>query len=195
MITASEFNALKARIKAECERRRYSGSVASYAGTSYDYTNAAAANKIIRLEHYTKIATPMTAIDGVSRPNPSIIKQSDLTALDTKLTTLEGYSETATSRAETGCAVSCTGLCYSLCSGSCRSGCYESCRGGCSEDCEDDCYESCDSGCTGSCGDGCTSTCTADCSGGCLYGCYGGCADNCASSCYNDCSGAGEYVG
>ena len=159
MITASEFNALKARIKAECERRKYTGSVASYAGTSYDYTNAAAANKIIRLEHYTKIATPMTAIDGVSRPNPSVIKESDLTALDTKLTTLEGCSKTATSLAKTGCAASCTGLCYSGCSGSCRGGCSGDCEGGCDDTCTSSCAQACAVSCTQGCGDGCLLTC------------------------------------
>jgi hypothetical protein len=37
-IEPTRYNNLKARIKAECQRRAYTGSVATYGGASYDYT-------------------------------------------------------------------------------------------------------------------------------------------------------------
>lgn len=46
-ITAERFNNLKARVKAECQRRSKAGeasgsvSVSSYAGTEYDYSSEA----------------------------------------------------------------------------------------------------------------------------------------------------------
>ena len=136
MISASEFNDLKARVKAECLRRKYKGSVESYGGSSYDYTNPAAAGKIIRYEHYSKIAVPLTAIDGVSRTPRSRINQADITEMTAAITSLESKSRYATTLANTGCAAQCTGLCYNSCSGGCKGTCSGDCWGAC----EDDCY-------------------------------------------------------
>ena len=176
MIDSATFNNLKARVKAECARRKYTGSVASYAGSAYDYTNPAAAGKIIRSEHYTKIADPLTAIDGVSRTPRTRIDQSDITEMQNKLTTLEGKSLTTTS---TGCSASCTGLCYSACSGTCKGGCSGSCSGGCGDECTG-CY-GCGNSCAYWCGDACT-------------GCSG-CGDSCSTTCGWRCAGACEDLG
>jgi hypothetical protein len=43
-ITASRLIDLKARIKAECQRRKYNGSVESYGGSNYDYSTIPAKN-------------------------------------------------------------------------------------------------------------------------------------------------------
>ena len=50
-MTASDINALKARVKAEMQRRKYTGSLTGYASTSYDYTNVPAAGVTIATEH------------------------------------------------------------------------------------------------------------------------------------------------
>lgn len=176
MITAADFTALKERVKAECARRKYTGSVASYAGTAYDYSYPAAAGTIVRYEHYTKIAEPLTAIDGKVRTPRTRINQADITEMDTALTALEKISLRATN---TGCAASCTGLCSTACSGSCSG----TCRGSCGDDCGYDCT----GGCDGSCGTSCATDCTTTCTGRC-YGCGNVCGTECADSCY-----AGEW--
>lgn len=50
-MTASDINALKARVKAEMLRRKYTGSLTGYAGSSYDYTNTPASGVKIAAEH------------------------------------------------------------------------------------------------------------------------------------------------
>lgn len=176
MITAADFTALKARIKAECERRKYTGSVVEYAGEDYDYANnEVASGKMVCKEHYTKITIPMTAIDGVTRSDPSLIKQKGLTDLDTALTALEAKKMNATSRANTGCNNSCTGLCYN----ECGSACGRTCTGGCGGDCEGACSNTCLGTCQYSCGDGCTDQCTWSCSGTCWDACANACAESC----------------
>ena len=50
-ITASDINALKARVKAEMNRRKYDGSLTGYAGTSYDFTTVPAAGVKASAEH------------------------------------------------------------------------------------------------------------------------------------------------
>lgn len=50
-ITASDLNNLKARVKAEMQRRKYTGSLTGYAGTSYDYSSTPAQGVKIAAEH------------------------------------------------------------------------------------------------------------------------------------------------
>lgn len=181
MITAADFTALKARIKAECARRKYTGSVAEYSGEDYDYTdNEVASGKMVRKEHYTKITIPMTAIDGVTRSDPSLIKQKGLTDLDTALTALEAKKMNATSRANTGCNSSCTGLCYNACGSSCGS----NCTGGCGVDCEGACSNTCLGTCQNSCGDACEQACSSSCD----WTCYSYCRDDCGGGCTGGCN-------
>lgn len=63
-VLAADFIALKARVKAEMQRRSYYGSLTSYAGTAYDYTEVPANDKIIKTEHINKLVTPMNAINA-----------------------------------------------------------------------------------------------------------------------------------
>ena len=61
---ASEFNALKARVKAEMERRQYNGPMTTYADTSYDYTVIPAADNLVLIEHMNKLVEPLNAINA-----------------------------------------------------------------------------------------------------------------------------------
>lgn len=164
MIDSATFNNLKSRVKAECQRRKYVGSVTPYAGTAYDYTNPAAADKIIRYEHYKKIAEPLTAIDGKSRLPRGRVNQSDITEMQTALTALEKKKLTSS---DTGCSASCTGMCYTGCAGTCKNGCGDECTGcyGCGDSCAYWCGDGCQ-GCTG-CGDSCSVVCGWRCAGAC----------------------------
>ena len=62
VILASDFVSLKARVKAEMNRRCRSGSLTSYAGTNYDYSVTPASNGKILPEHLNKLTTPVNAI-------------------------------------------------------------------------------------------------------------------------------------
>lgn len=98
LIYADRFNELKAKVKAECQRRNSVGgasgsvSVATYGGTSYDYTSstAPAKGRKILAEHITKNTVPMNAIHT---GNPDVsgsgvaITDSVLSTLETNVTT------------------------------------------------------------------------------------------------------------
>ena len=65
LVSAARYNELKAKIKAECQRRKYTSggsSVETYGGTSYDYTTAPATGGKVLQEHKDKLITPMNAI-------------------------------------------------------------------------------------------------------------------------------------
>ena len=197
IISASRLTSLKASVKAECQRRCYTGSVSSYAGSNYDYTTTPAVGVRVADEHYTKIMTPLNAITaGESLTVPRIKSETELAAAETKIANLAAKPLYTTSLADTGCAASCTGLCYGNCTGSC-SGCSGSCSGscdgcdgcsGCGGSCSYSCSGSCDgcsgcgSGCSGcsGCGSGCSGC--SGCGGACSYGCYG-CSGTCSAGC------------
>ena len=176
VISADRYNNLKARVKAECNRRRYTGSVSSYGGTEYDYTITPASGGIIRTEHRDKIATPLNAINSDNVPlatGQNVISDNYITVMESFTTVLEARSQT--DRNGTDCKSSCTGLCYG-CTGTGYNGC-SGCGGSCSYDC------------TGSCSGGCSTTCRGSCKGSCETGCSGGCSDTCKGSCETGCSG------
>lgn len=50
-ILATDINTLKAAVKAEMNRRKYTGSVAGYAAASYDYSTVPAAGVKALVEH------------------------------------------------------------------------------------------------------------------------------------------------
>ena len=75
VILASDFIALKARVKAECKRRKYNGSVEAYAGSSYDYTVKPKNGNVPLPEHFNKIIVPMNAMVKTGR---SKTKNGDL---------------------------------------------------------------------------------------------------------------------
>lgn len=179
-ISPTRFINLKSKVKAECNRRNSKGSVASYAGSQYDFTIVPASENRIREEHYEKNAIPMNAINSLKIP--------DIEGKDKKITEENLYKMESliTSWASTGkynnkttdCNSSCTGLCYS-CSGSCSDGCS-----GCTNRC-DGC-----TGCSGSCDGSCTQTCGGSgCSGACSSSCY---SSDCSSSCGSSCANCGN---
>ena len=170
MSLATELNAIKSRVKTECARRKYTGSVEEYAGTAYDYSYAPASGIRVREEHYEKNAIPLNVINSgriATTDGARIVDAADLNAMKTFLTTLE--SRKYNDKNGTDCAASCTGMCYSCtdkCTGSCTS-CSGSCSGGCS---------------------GCSGTCQGDCTGSCNNTCYGSCVGSCYIYCTGGCS-------
>ena len=193
LITPQRFINLKAKVKAECQRRAYVGSVSAYGGTSYDFSATPAKGNKITAEYYTKNAVPMNAINSSKTPTTTAqgrkILDSEYTAMESNVAVYS--TRNRYDRSGTDCSSSCTGLCYTTCSGSCTgcSGCT-SCSG-CSGSCTScsGCSGSCTS-CTGCSGcSGCTSC--SGCSGGCTScsGCWGGCTS--CSGCWGctSCSG------
>lgn len=177
---ASEFIALKARVKAEMLRRKYKGTLVAYGSSAYDYEVQPTEGGVVLPEHVNKIATPLNAINDTvisEVDSGDVIKAID--ALDTFLTKAEGYSVTSSS---TDCKSSCSGLCVTGCGTSCK-GCSGTCTGGCSG-CSG--CRGC-SGCGGVCSSSCISACDTTCQGQCKDSCYGGCKTGCKGSCRNDC--------
>ena len=168
---ASDFIALKARVKAECARRNGTGSIAQYAGASYDYSVTPESGNPILPEHVNKLVEPLNAIAPTGY---AVEQQYDvvpaLSALETFLSESESIPLTA---AKSNCAASCTGLCAGTCTGSCA-GCSGSCSGGCKGSCKTGC-----TGCSGGCKGGCSGQCTGGCTGTCTDGCSTGCSISC----------------
>lgn len=178
VILASDFIAIKARVKAECARRKYNGSVESYAGSNYDYTVTPQDGNVPLPEHFNKIIVPMNAMVNTGRSqtqNGYLVRA--MNDIDSALTTLESITETASS---SGCKASCTGLCQ----GACTTGCT-GCTGGCSGSCGG----SCSSGCSGGCRTTCTSLCANDCTAACEESCYSNCYHSCSGGCAGECKG------
>lgn len=153
LLTTDAIN-LKAKVKAEMKRRKYSGSVASYGGTAYDFTTTPTNNSAVKGEHLKKNLEPMQAVNGSGLPTyPGKLTRAGQEAMEAKIDAWETRS--ASDRSGTDCASGCTGMCYT----GCESGCY-----GCGSGCADDC-DGCD-GCSG-CGSGCADSCSGDCDAGC----------------------------
>lgn len=197
---ASEFIDLKARVKAEMQRRKYKGSLVTYASSSYDYTVVPTQNGAVLPEHVNKIAIPLNAINttGVEEvASGDIIKAID--ALDDFLTKAEKYSitskttdckSTCTGLCVTGCGSGCTG-CSGSCSGSCSgcSGCGGSCANGCGGVCSKDCISACDTTCQMQCKETCDNGCKNKCKGTCSVMCGNTCTVSCEGTCRNTCKG------
>lgn len=182
LITPNRFIELKAKVKTECQRRQYVGSVASYGGTDYDYSiSPTSGGKIIR-EHYDKNADPLNAITGNFSSKSSVIKEQDIADMEASVTNLATIDATASN---SGCAASCTGLCQGSCTTGC-SGCSGSCSGSCSGNCSGSC-SGCSGRCTGGCS-GCSGSCTGSCKNSCSGGCYLACTASCADNCVGNCS-------
>lgn len=174
-IEAERFAALKARVKAECLRRCHTGSVAEYGGEKYEYTNSPTEDHTVDVEHYEKLALPLSKIHSEKVPSLDgrrIVFDEDITEFEAALTLFETRPMTDKTRGD--CETSCTGACYTGCSGDCTGGCETTCSG------------ECQGSCTG-CGSGCANTCDGSCSGGC-YGCGGNCTGGCSGSCDGSCS-------
>ncbi len=180
-ISALEFKLLKERVKNECSRRKYNGSVASYAESSYDYSVEPTEGETPRTEHFNKIIVPMNAIADTGRTNTrSGYLVREIYKLSQKMTTLEsiGFNDT-----NSGCSASCTGLCQGTCTDTCTSGCTGDCKNSCRNTCKNGCGTICSGTCEGSCKEECGSQCSDSCQNGCAYGCTGGCMNKCQGTC------------
>ena len=207
-ITAAEILNFKAALQTEVQRRSNSrsvGSMATYAGSAYQYTEPPNKDTVeFKSEHIEKITRPLDAITGGSlTPEAGGYVDADtLDAAALKVSELSGKSLTAATQNETGCAASCSGLCYTgcysactgctgTCQGTCQGSCLTTCTGGCKNQCTS-CGGSCSNNCTSGCSGGCKNTCSGSCSGGCYTecnSCGGSCANDCDSSCSGGCSG------
>ena len=195
-VIPDRINTIKARVKAECLRRCYSGSVASYGSSTYDFSVTPDADIIAMSEHAAKNLVPLNAINAKQFPSTTggrVVSDAELTAQEAFLTIAERTAIRNT--AKTDCGSGCTGLCYG-CTGSCTGGC-SGCGGSCSYSCSgcdgcSGCGSGCASGCYG-CGSGCASTCTgctgcSGCSSSCGFdGCVGACVSSCSAGCTTGC--------
>lgn len=193
-VLASDFIALKARVKTELSRRVRNGDISSYGGSNYDYTVTPTSNSQILVEHINKIVEPLNAVNstGVSTSTANISPIVNLTLLDAKLTTYEG--DQMVQNGHNSCNAACTGMCVSTCWSACT-GCTGTCTGSCSSTCSGSCGGACSYGCGGSCGSGCSGgcdgSCTSSCAAGCASGCSGLCTGGCSGYCGN-CGGCGN---
>ena len=187
---------LKAKVKAECLRRKYTGSVENYGSSTYDFSNNPTVGGVIGREYYDKNATPLNAINNTLVPKANITNTENV-ALNDEIYNMD-YQVSAwmttdkTNKDHSDCANSCTGLCLS-CTGSCTSGCSNTCRANCANDCTGVCGDGCTNSCRG-CGSGCSGSCYGDCDGGCKGTCsvtcgYEGCSGVCQEGCKSNCSG------
>ena len=187
---------LKAKVKAECLRRKYTGSVENYGSSTYDFSNNPTVGGVIGREYYDKNATPLNAINNNLVPKANITNAENV-ALNDEIYNMD-YQVSAwmttdkTNKDHSDCANSCTGLCLS-CTGSCTSGCSNTCRANCANDCTGVCGNGCTNSCRG-CGSGCSGSCYGDCDGGCKGTCsvtcgYEGCSGVCQEGCKSNCSG------
>ena len=187
---AQEMIDLKARVKAEMQRRKGNGSLVAYAGTDYDYTVDPAAGGQMLTEHVNKIVVPMNAITASGMTEQAVGDQAmAMDGIDAKLTVY--VAEPAQKNGTSSCSGACSGLCVSSCYNSCGGSCSVGCGscGGCSSGCTGDCNETCSNqcgsdGCSGNCGSNCkTDGCTAYCG----MSCWGKCSSNCTDGCENTC--------
>ena len=199
-IEAERFAELKARVKAECLRRCHTGSVAEYGGEKYEYTNSPTEDHTVDVEHYEKLALPLSKIHSEKVPSLDgrrIVFDEDITEFEAALTLFETRPMTDKTRGD--CETSCTGACYTGCSGDCTGGCETTCSGecqgsctGCGSGCANTREGSCSGGCSSSCSGGCKSSCTVTCGNtGCVGSCLGLCSAGCTTSCQTSCGYCG----
>lgn len=183
---AQEMIDLKARVKAEMNRRCHNGSLTAYAGIAYDYTVVPEVGGQMFTEHVNKIVVPMNAITASGMEEQVVGDQAmAMDGIDAKLTVyeVEPMQENGTSSCSGACSGLCVGGCYNNCSG-----CGSSCSYNCSTDCG---VDGC-SNCTGYCKGGCKENCTGGCKGTCnteCTNCGARCANNCENTCRGECLG------
>ena len=89
---ASDFISLKARVKAEMQRRKYNGDLTKYAGAEWDYVVQPTAGGKLLPEHYNKIIEPLNAIAPTGFNAP--IRQGDhAIAIKVAVDKLEEYEK------------------------------------------------------------------------------------------------------
>jgi hypothetical protein len=96
LLTEDEIISLKSRVKAECLRRRYTGSVSSYGSSSYDFNITPNTGVEALTEHHDKISVPLNAINNSNNltinSQGTIITASDITNMQNIVSNLEGKS-------------------------------------------------------------------------------------------------------
>ncbi len=160
---------IRARIKAEAERRNAFGSMAEMADdANYGLSESPEAGSPILAEQGRAVIDPLIFVKDFGKLRN--VTQGDRippdfteAALLTYVNTLE--SETKDGNA-TSCRSACTGLCIAFCTSGCRGECTSSCGGACA------------SNCSASCGSGCAGTCANSCTGNCANSCRGNCANS-----------------
>lgn len=200
VVKADRFTELKAKVKAEMLRRNQSGSVASYGGSEYDYTEVPAQGSVVRSEHRDKLTGPMRAVnsDVILAGDGGVISEEELADLETRVNVWAARA--ITDKSGSDCKSGCTGACYTGCAtgcSGCGSGCPTSCSG-CGSGCPTGC-SNCGSGCSGGCygcGDSCLAFCQS-CDNGCATSCGKGCSTcsiTCTSACDAHCTSSCEGV-
>lgn len=188
---AQEMVDLKARVKAEMQRRCRNGTLVAYAGTDYDYTVIPETGWQMLVEHVNKIVVPMNAITPSGMTERVVGDQAvAMDVMDAKLTaySAEPMQKNATSSCSGACSGLCVGGCWNSCSG-CGGSCSHSCSGGCKNGCggcDDACQGSTQQATCSSCKDGCTAYCGMSCWGTCSAS-WGGSGSGCTSA---NCTGA-----
>lgn len=179
---ASDFVSLKARVKAEMQRRKYTGSLAKYAGVEWDYIVQPTVGEKLLPEHYNKIIEPLNAIAPTGYDN-AVSQGIHAIAIKAAFDKLAEYEKKSTGGA-TDCAASCSGLCYTSCGSDCSITC-----GGCDYWCSTSCSGGCDTTCTSTCQSECQAKCGGQCGVQCGYSCYLSCRGNCGKNCSGSSSG------
>ena len=148
MLTAEELIALKAKVKAEMQRRCYYGSLTKFAGSAYDFTETPVKGGKIRAEQGLKVIEPLLQIcdKGYLNIDRAVKGGKIPNAFDTELST---WVDTLAKEEITGDSTSCRGACTGLCMGTCSTTCT-----------------GCSSTCTGTCGGNCSKSCGGSCTGG-----------------------------
>ena len=120
MLTASQINSLKASVKAEMARRSGYGSLAEFAGASYDFSTVPAAGGVIKAEHGQKTVNLILKVTDVNKLKN--VNQGDILPdkLDSSVLT---HVNTLKNESMTGSKSSCRGACTGLCLGTCTSTC------------------------------------------------------------------------
>ena len=180
-ILAADFVTLKARVKAEMQRRHGYGSLSTYAGSAYDYTNNPKSGVVVQPEHVNKIVEPINKIKNTGIPEASI--GGIVKAIDSAEIALTTYEKISPNASQTGCASMCSGLCSSSCYNACASyspcSCgSDACSGSCTATCANNCMTSCGNG--GQCGMSCWNNCDPSWSGGCGTSCKASCSGGCS---------------
>lgn len=189
---ASDFISLKARVKAEMQRRKYTGSLTKYAGAEWDYVVQPTAGGKLLPEHYNKIIEPLNAIAPTGFDTP--ITQGDhAIAIKVAVDKLAEYEKKTPSSGANDCAVSCSGRCTTSCGSDCNiscGGCSSTCSG-CSSTCNDTCSGTCST-----CGGACQGSCGIQCGYSCYLSCRTGCGTDCGKTCNLSCgNGCGMGCG
>lgn len=183
-ITAEEFNALKDRVNAECQRR--SAEANQYNNNPTTNPNIINVTKLtdeIRTQKFNELLSVLFQFNVFPGLNLMDISYQDgqvfigdyifpLEGLGVIVSQLENEPRRSNDDCKTGCMGLCTNNCADICTGTCSNTCQ-----GCTGSCEGGCFGSCSALCAGGCLDGCGSSCSGSCTGSCAggastYSCY-----------------------